>query len=98
MESKHRLIVYDIRDAKRLRKVEKIMESYAWRVQKSVFESNCSDELIEKLKYRLEEVIEVTEDFLLFFEVCERDWQRQEKYGVGSKNENSMKDEKFIIL
>jgi len=98
MENKHRLIVYDIREAKRLRKVEKIIESYAYRVQKSVFESYCSDATILQLKLRLENVIELEEDFILFFEVCERDWQKQEKFGINSKQQDRMSDDKFLIL
>ena len=95
---KHWLIVYDIRNAKRLRKVEKCMESYALRVQKSVFESNAPEESIEQLKFRLEKIIEDSEDFVLFFKVCERDWQKQEKYGVGAKQKDEIPDEGFVIL
>ena len=98
MESKHRLIVYDIRNPKRLRKVEKCMESFAWRVQKSVFESNASDSTIERLKARLERIFEPEEDFILFFEVCERDWQKQEKYGINASRPEQMNDENFIVL
>ena len=31
----HWIILYDIRDVKRLSKVAKVVESYGWRVQKS---------------------------------------------------------------
>lgn len=98
MDSKHWLIVYDIRDSKRLRKVEKCMESYAWRVQKSVFEASASSETINQLKGRLEGIIDVAEDFVLFFSICERDWQKQEKFGVGSKIKEQMPDDGFVIL
>lgn len=64
---KHWLIVYDIRDTKRLAKISKCVESYGWRVQKSVFESNASDETIGQLKSRLEKLMNVEEDFVLFF-------------------------------
>lgn len=37
------LVVYDISDPKRLRRIAKAMESYGNRVQKSVFECNLSD-------------------------------------------------------
>ena len=92
---KHWLIVYDIRDAKRLRKVEKCVESYAWRVQKSVFESDAPEESIARLKMRLEKIIH-DEDFVLFFDICERDWQKQEFYGVNGGTQPS--DSPFLIL
>lgn len=98
MNSKHWLIVYDIRNSKRLRKVEKCMESYAWRVQKSVFEASATEETINQLKLRLEQIIEATEDFVLFFRICERDWQKQEKFGVGAEIKEQMSDDGFVIL
>lgn len=63
---KHWLIVYDIRDTKRLAKISKCVESYGWRVQKSVFESTASDETIGQLKSRLEKLMDIEEDFVLF--------------------------------
>jgi CRISPR-associated protein Cas2 len=95
---KHWLIVYDIRNVKRLAKVEKCVESYAWRVQKSVFESNATENTIEQLQSRLEGIIEKTEDFVLFFKLCERDWQKQEKYGINAKLKEEIPDEGFAIL
>lgn len=98
MEQKHWLIVYDIRNAKRLSKVEKCMKSYAWRVQNSVFESDAPDMVILQLKRNLGRTIKAEEDFILFFEICERDWQKQEKFGANSKENNRLGDDKFIIL
>lgn len=94
-ENKHWLILYDIRDAKRLNKVEKCVSSYAWRVQKSVFESNAPESTILQLKTELNRLIE-TEDFVLFFNICERDWQKQEVYGVIGKN--TEQTDKFLII
>ena len=67
MEVKHWLIVYDIRDTKRLVKVSKCMESYAWRIQNSVFESSATAETIGRLKRELERIIDAQQDFILFF-------------------------------
>ncbi len=99
MNIKHWLIVYDIRNNKRLSKIARCVESYAWRVQKSVFESLASEETINKLKTRIQKIINKDEDFILFFEVCERDWQKKEIYEKSKKglkgNENN---DKFLIL
>ena len=96
MQEGHYLIVYDIRDGKRLRKVEKCLESYAWRVQKSVFETTATEAVIAQAKARLKEIIK-DEDFVLFFKICERDWQKQEKYGKNKKNGQEA-DAPYIIL
>ena len=93
---KHFLIVYDIRDGKRLRKVAKVVSSYAMRVQKSVFETDANDAVIAKLKRRLQKIIDENADFVLFFELCERDWQKREKFGKGAMNE--MQNERYQIL
>lgn len=98
MKTKHWLIVYDIRNAKRLVKVEKCMESYAWRVQNSVFEASAGEETINQLKHRLEQIIETSEDFVLFFDICERDWQKKEKFGAGASIKGQMPDDGFVIL
>lgn len=92
----HWLILYDVKNAKRLRKVSKIIESYGWRVQKSVFESNADPLTIETLKARLNPEICPEEDFILIFEVCEKDWQKKEKYG--KHGEGGIQNEKFVIL
>ena len=42
----HWLILYDIRNVRRLAHVARIMESYAVRVQKSVFESDADEKTI----------------------------------------------------
>lgn len=99
MQQKHWLIVYDIRDTKRLAKVSKCMESYAWRVQKSVFETKATDETINHLKSRVEKLMDTETDFILFFEICERDWQKKEIYGKTADNSNVVNfDEGFVIL
>lgn len=94
---KHWLIVYDIRDTKRLAKISKCVESYGWRVQKSVFESTASNETIGQLKGRLEKLMDKDEDFVLFFEVCERDFQKKQCFGKNIEKEE-IADEDFVIL
>ena len=98
MEVKHWLIVYDIRDTKRLVKVSKCMESYAWRIQNSVFESSATTETIGRLKRELERIIDAEEDFILFFEICERDFQKKEKFGKMNNQNDKIIDEDYAIL
>ena len=95
---KHWLIVYDIRDTKRLAKISKCVESYGWRVQKSVFESTASDKTIGQLKGRLEKLMNIEEDFVLFFEVCECDFQKKQIFGKNIEKGDKITDEDFVIL
>ena len=48
------------------------------------------------LKYRVEQVIDMDEDFILLFEVCERDWQKRQFFGKNLEKEEN--NENFIIL
>lgn len=98
MKEKHFLIVYDIRNTKRLAKISKCVESFAVRVQKSVFETFADDQTISHLKYRLENLMNKEEDFVLFFELCERDFQKKESFGKNAKQLNSNFSEEFMIL
>ena len=91
---KHWLIAYDIRDAKRLHKVEKCVESCAWRVQKSVFESDAPEEKISWLKTRVEYCIGEG-DFVLFLDICEQDWQKRQHYGGDGQD---APDLPFLVL
>ncbi len=78
---KNWLIIYDIRDEKRLSKVAKAMESYGTRVQKSVFEMIANPDIIQELRRKIGNIIDETEDFVVYFEICTEDWQKQIKYG-----------------
>ena len=48
------------------------------------------------LKYRVEQVIDMDEDFILLFEVCERDWQKRQFFGRNLEKEEN--NENFVIL
>lgn len=67
-------------------------------MQKSVFESTAGDETIGQLKSRLEKLMNVEEDFVLFFEVCERDFQKKQIFGKNIEKDDKITDEDFVIL
>ncbi|MBI1247526.1 CRISPR-associated endonuclease Cas2 [bacterium] len=63
------LIAYDIRDAKRLRKVAGKLESYGERVQYSLFRCRLDRPQLEKLRWELSEIV-ASVDSLLVMPVC----------------------------
>lgn len=63
------LICYDIADAKRLRHIAKICESFGTRIQFSVFESSLDPMMLAQLQTQLGEVIHHTEDQILFVDL-----------------------------
>ncbi len=90
------MVLYDIREERRLARIAKIMESYGRRVQKSVFEVYAPPSVVMGLKRRVEQVIDGEADFILLFEVCERDWQKREFFGKNLEKEEG--NESFVIL
>jgi CRISPR-associated protein Cas2 len=71
MADKHwHLVTYDVRDAKRLRRVAKKLEAYGTRVQYSVFRCRLDREALEKLHWEVNSLME-PEDDLLVIPLCE---------------------------
>jgi CRISPR-associated protein Cas2 len=81
MKHSHWLVLYDICDTKRLQTIGKIVSRYGDRIQKSVFEANTDDSVINTLQQRLLEVADEN-DFIAIIPICEKDWQKSEKYGI----------------
>jgi CRISPR-associated protein Cas2 len=70
MAEKHwHLVSYDVRDAKRLRRVAKKLEGYGGRIQYSVFRCRLDKEALEKLHWELNEIMH-EEDDLLVIPLC----------------------------
>ena len=78
---KHWLVIYDVRDPRRLNRIAKVMTEYGVRVQKSVFEVEAGELIIRRLRRKIQKLM-AEEDFVVYFEICERDWQKREKYGA----------------
>ena len=68
-DKRWRLVAYDIRDPRRYRKVFKIMRSTGHSVQYSLFRCHLDAREVEKLRWRLSEVM-ATEDRLLIVDLC----------------------------
>ncbi|PIE00915.1 MAG: CRISPR-associated endonuclease Cas2 [Acidobacteria bacterium] len=94
--TRHFLVIYDIREPRRLRHIAKIMESCGRRVQKSVFEVEAPVYIINQMKSRIRDVLE-EEDFVAIFKICERDWQKQVKFGP-AEFMKEFEDRPFLIL
>ena len=71
------------------------MVSYGVRVQKSVFEVEADRKTVDELRRKIKRVMD-EEDFVVYFDVCERDWQKKLKYGPQEYEENEEKE--FYIL
>ncbi len=66
------IVAYDIADPKRLYRVAKIIKDYGFRVQKSIFEVKLNDRQFLEMKTRIESEIEMDEDGVKYFPLCEK--------------------------
>lgn len=89
------LVIYDIRNERRLAKIAKIMERYGSRVQKSVFELQCSKGVLNSLRFQIN-TIRAEEDSIVYFELCPKCWQKKKKIGLISELVNE--DKNYIVL
>lgn len=78
-----RVIVYDIADPRRLRRVSSTCEDFGVRVQKSVFECWLDDDRFEQLWKRLNDEIKKSEDSLIAYIIDERFARKRKKAGSG---------------
>lgn len=65
------LVCYDVRDAKRLRRVAKHLEGYGERVQYSVFRCWLAYAQLQKLRWELTEKLTPADD-VVFIPLCSR--------------------------
>ena len=70
------LVVYDVATAsqagpKRLRRVAKACEGYGQRVQDSVFECTLDEMQLEKLRKRLQDILNAEEDSLRIYRIMQ---------------------------
>lgn len=88
----HYLVAYDICDNKRRRRLLKVLEDYAYRLQYSVFEMCVDEKDLKKVKSWIEKVINKKEDSVLIYELGALAIKSRINYGklaVEDKNYNS---------
>ena len=95
MKHCHWIVLYDISDPKRLRDTEKIVSRYGTRIQKSVFEIDAKEGVVNILEKKLTTIIE-DNDFVAILPLCSADWQKMVKYGIINSDEYMKGD--FLVL
>src|SRR5947209_9810278 len=83
------LVAYDICDPKRLRKVAQTCEDFGHRWQYSVFLCRLTAHNLVRLKSRLYDIIDLTEDQVLFIPLCNRCADGIESLGLPVEKHNA---------
>ena len=78
------LVCFDIVEDRARGKAAKILKQYGQRVQKSVFEcSGINEEKFLKMKDRMENCIDSTEDTVRYYFICRDCLRKMEYSGIG---------------
>ena len=89
------LVCFDIVDDNTRNRVGKILKEYGQRVQKSVFEcSDLNEEKFLKMKNRLEDCIDSSEDTVRYYFVCQGCLKKMEYSGIGEPPQ----DERYRVI
>ena len=78
------IAMYDIADPKRLKKIEKTMRSFGYRVQKSVFECKLKESSINEMKKAVSDIMNLTEDSFRIYPLLTESRQKQTIIGLGN--------------
>lgn len=89
------LVCYDIVNNHRRQKVSKLLETYGWRVQKSVFECVLEDKQQEMLQNRLAKMLNKREDQIRFYPLSAH--CRTKVVVLGMQPEFAVDDAAFIV-
>lgn len=88
------IISYDIPDTPRRTKIAKILDDFGDRVQYSVFECLLDQDLVEKMIFKLEKVVNSDEDSIRIYALCRNCEKTIKIIGQGKLT----KEEKCYIL
>ena len=90
--------IYDITDDKIRSNIVKIAREYGlYRVQKSVFLGNIEKDEIDQIIKESKKVIDLREDSVYIFPVCEADYKKATLLGLAFE-EDLVKDEKPVLF
>jgi len=83
MSYRHIVVSYDVVNNAKRAKLAKYLKGYLERVQKSVFEGEIADRMLEKLRRGIEKQIDRDEDTVRIYTLCERCIAGVEIVGTG---------------
>lgn len=87
-------ICYDIVDDRRRLAVAKVLRDFGERVQYSVFEAHLDDDQVQRIKKRVNKILDMKEDSLRFYPLCAACETRVEVLGLGTVTQ----DPDFIVI
>ncbi|MBI4333810.1 MAG: CRISPR-associated endonuclease Cas2 [Chloroflexi bacterium] len=65
------IVCYDIPDDKRRTSLSRTLEGFGYRVQRSVFECEVTDQLFEKMRAKVKKIIDAEADGVRYYSLCQ---------------------------
>lgn len=78
------MICYDITDSKRRQKVAKTLMNYGIRAQKSFFQCEISQNMLENIKTEILSTINIHEDYFYIYPLCSLCTKKAKEDGTGT--------------
>ncbi|SNB65427.1 CRISPR-associated endonuclease Cas2 [Thermoflexus hugenholtzii] len=82
------VVAYDIPDDRRRLRLSRVLWGMLDRVQKSVFEGELEERLVDRLEERIRRVVEAREDAVRIYTLCAACQRRIRGLGVSSLRED----------
>ncbi len=83
-----RLIAYDVKDPRRLRKIARICQDYGIRVEYSVFECDLNENMFHSFLERILKVIDPRQDRFIAYRICSACERNAVRVGTLARREN----------
>lgn len=90
------VIAYDIADDRRRYQVSAVLADHGWRVNYSVFECDLSGREFEQLQAQLARLVDMSEDRVLLYRLCEGCRPRKAILGQSLEDADETPGVKFI--
>jgi CRISPR-associated protein Cas2 len=78
LAAQHHLVIYDIADPKRLRRVARLMEDHGVRLQNSVFDCWLTPPQLARLQAKMLPLLHLGEDSVRYIPLCARDFNARQ--------------------
>lgn len=82
------VICYDISDDTRRQRMATALLDYGHRIQESVFVANLEGELLDRMKQRVEKIMDTEADAVHIFAICAGCAKKAERLGISGTTED----------
>lgn len=91
------IIAYDIREAKRLRKMEKLCEAYTFRLQYSLYQMEGEPRALKEFIEKMKKFVDLETDSIIIFELDSHDLSKMKLFGNTAIDKSHYEKDYWIL-